>query len=572
MTVQQFELPLLGVNSDQSVLTMAAGNAPTLRNFLLHEGHLHVRGPIETHASLSISTSGSQLVAGAWYFGNNMLLSTVAPHPTHVHEPWTLGFRPSSANNCAIPTNQHELIDTSALTETAIVVGGGTTAKIIGGRGARLGAYTYGLGYADDSVNIALSPSFWPALNGMRARQFLRWDGSSTDPTAYTNAPTNGQDVIAHSNRVWVLGGTPPGGGAFSPNSLFYSDQAGPTADTSAMWQDDATGLVNQIVVDSTDTNDSGVALARLGQTLAIFKRHSLHVMSGYGTTTFNVRPFSQDVGCIDQRSIVEFEDAVYFMSERGYYRFDGTKLEMVAPVLRTSLIAGANAAVGQAGVDGARVQATKLSNDYILVIISNQTVIAGNTQGTGTAYLLHTPTSAWTTFTLGASDIPNAIGTTPAGIPWALYGARIFKITNVTSPERVSAAVLGYDALASNTPINASWLSRAYQSSEYTKNIQLQKFLLDYKYLNRGGAAPGAGWACSVFGGTSPTALQTGTTAASATATQYSRYVLDVFNETDDVQISASTDTSVTNGNADQHIYAAGVEHQTSNPRHTLV
>jgi hypothetical protein len=71
--------------------------------------------------------------------------------------------------------------------------------------------------------------------------------------------------------------------------------------------------------------------------------------------------------GCIDPRSIVEYEDGCFFMSDRGFMYFDGSQLiNTTQGVLRSSLVEAALAAVGDDGTDGGYVTASCLPNGYI--------------------------------------------------------------------------------------------------------------------------------------------------------------------------------------------------------------
>lgn len=73
-----------------------------------------------------------------------------------------------------------------------------------------------------------------------------------------------------------------------------------------------------------TKEGDAIQALVSFGTNLLVFKRYTTFVISGTNPDTWTVRPLGQ-VGCANSRAAVEHEGSVYFISDRGFYKTDGT-------------------------------------------------------------------------------------------------------------------------------------------------------------------------------------------------------------------------------------------------------
>lgn len=127
--------------------------------------------------------------------------------------------------------------------------------------------------------------------------------------------------------------------GTIQHNTLYFSDVIGDTAltDLRTAWVDDTSGLLNQIVVDGNDKNDFGVGLARVGGNLVIFKRRSIHVLYGYSASTFQVKAYTREFGCIDPNSILEYDNGVVFMSQKGLMFFDGSDVTPLTSTIAQS-------------------------------------------------------------------------------------------------------------------------------------------------------------------------------------------------------------------------------------------
>lgn len=447
------------------------------------DGVLSMRGPIQEHSS---STIGSpHAITGIWTFNDSLLIGRTTPDATAFVDPWVAPYYKQVAAGLAEPDTTMKFVDSAGSVSNVA----SSQSNVISGRGARLGSYVYGLAYSN-STDVTENGGTY------HRRQVLRWGGTAANTTAYANAPDGGQDVIAHLNRIWVLGGrdVPGGGTTIEMNSLYYSDYGGPTSDTTAMWQNDTSGLTNKIVVDSDDQNDFGVGLAQLGQDLVIFKRRSIHVLYGYSDNTFTLRPLTKNLGCIDRRSIVEAEEGIYFMSLNGYMLFDGSTVHPVDGPVTTELTAKALNACGDLGPGAAnedrqgRVTAVALPNSYILI----STILRDASSGTvvsnsGSAFLFHRPTGKWSRF---SSPVFN--GTVPSELVrtqthyYACDGIYLTKLDTVTMPDALSPYLQPCEDAnyASYYAIDVNWWSRPLALGTPLYKAQLHRILVDYKLI----------------------------------------------------------------------------------------
>lgn len=75
-----------------------------------------------------------------------------------------------------------------------------------------------------------------------------------------------------------------------------------------------------------TEEGDPITGLVSFGYYLLIFKRFSVHVIAGINPDTWTVRKLG-DVGTAYSKAHTEHEGFVYFLSDRGFYRTDGTEV-----------------------------------------------------------------------------------------------------------------------------------------------------------------------------------------------------------------------------------------------------
>jgi hypothetical protein len=602
MAYEKIEPAFEGLDTDTAQDYLDKRRAPLLRNFLVDRpGKLPIRGPIFDSIDLYAGALAEK-PAGIWQYGNNLLVGLKANSATAMRDPWVSPYRRTSTTGDLSnhhTTMYHVNLDTRVTTAVAAA----TAITTPGPRSARLGASTYGIsfnGTADETVGGGLQ----------RRTQLCRWGGTAVLPTtiATTFAPSCMQDVKVHLNRLFVLGGNVPGTtGAVKANSLFWSDVDGPVAGTLAEWQDDVSGLVNQLVVDSDDTSDFGVGLAKLESGLVIFKRRSIHMLRGQTPAAFSLRTVTQAVGCIDPRSIVEYQGAIYFMSHQGFMRFDGSEITNTTSDLRTSLLANAIAAVGDAGVDGGAVIASNLGNDYIGVTISKLTNTAATPSTNYFSAMYHVPTKAWVSLTSDAlsARAPIGVGRTLSKT-FIVDDQRIFDGSFIVAPETTTEDRRGIDAATpiftldasgggplmngtGNTiknqltlveawtsltysTIPAAWQSRLARLAQPGARTALKRLLLDYTFqVDAAADDGGSGWYVTVLDGQGNVLLSEIQVPIQGDPSTYAfrrQHAVDMFCEANDLQLRVEWRGTTTYALTDASLFGAYVEFQPAQQR----
>ncbi len=376
----------------------------------------------------------------------------------------------------------------------------------------------------------------------------------------------------------------------YEANTLFFSDQGGPTTDVIDRWKDDVSGLVNKIIVGDEDRNDFGVALAVVNQTLLIFKRNSVWARYGYSASTFQVRNLTFEFGCIDPWSVCETHYGVYFMSQNGLMYFDGETFKQVddeqdaytQPLVFLS--AGDKADQNPEKYFG-RVSVDDIGGGYLMMTVNRQwnKEEGANKHGDMVANpyvaIMHHETKNWAEFT---SDVfAEKTGVAVLGkvnaIPFIFpVEGRLFDIAGITEVnageqrDRISAtkgipALLRTDRVELNSP--------GYMS-------QFQRIMLDYTWPN--GASDGAaskGWWVGVKDGDGSTILSQTQVAGQATesieggapATAYMRgrrFEVDNFEEAIDGHFEIEAKSSETVNVRNPELYAATFEVQLTRKR----
>ncbi len=429
----------------------------------------------------------------------------------------------------------------------------------------RLGANTYAVAYDTSTAAFTQNGGYVKACPILRAVPSSSIGGAPTVATM-PNAPDGVQDVRAHLQRLFALGGrNVPGGITFTgttanasnqitgmsasalqvgdqisgtnipvgttitaisgttatmsqnaaganagltitqihQNTLYWTDPLAADMAGAASWKDSVSGLVNQIVVDSDDQNDFGVALAKIGENLAIFKRRSIHVLRGFSSTTFAIKSFTHEQGCIDPRSVVEHDDGCFFVSEQGFMWFDGAHLINYTPNLKTSFVKSVLARVGDAGLDGGFAQCLKLPNDYVMVTVGISPM-DGSACVVDFCGLFHVGRKTWSTFSSGAmvGTAPMLVGRHPI-YPFVCDDQFLFKMDLVTVPEQAQDGQRGVDAFPSSklAAIPALWKSRLAALGSPIHHDQIHRFTIDYAFRVAGSTdGQWSGWYVSVL------------------------------------------------------------------------
>jgi hypothetical protein len=629
------EPPNGGIDEDSPPDRIPKGKAQVVENLLTHrQGLLVQRGRLSqflkdgfTVRSISLTSVGcgtnpnttDHYPSGIWAAGPKLLIAYKdLDNVQGLYEPWqtpqqialqATQLAEASATTSLNRISHYVALDLNSMTTACFNRNPGIG---LDPRFTRVGQFAYGFGYGDplspnDAVNQGIGS--WH-----RDNQLIAWDSAASlgvgNPTFYAKnvAPHGGQDVKLFANRLFVLGGVEPGkthGAAncgptagdpcvIEFNTLYFSQPLSERVQLPAalaQWQDPVTGITNRIGISTTNPSDYGVALARIGQSLAILNRFSISLLHGYSPATFTLRTITNALGCIDPRSVVEVEGGVFFMSQQGYVFFDGAQVRKVSEGLDSTLLRDALDFVDTPGHYFGVVSASKLPNDYLLVTVGRAHApdpgVDPDLGLTGQrAYLYHTRTGAWSTFKSPVFNDPGAnnrpVLTGNAGnITWAIAKGRLYRLDDITIPERSptdASSDKDYNgATATHSIFVPWWLSRAeYVGSAGWRSL-LHRLMFDYK-ANVTGAShdtQSTAWTVAI-GGIGPTTaapaggelpvLTTGDTAALPTyAGGRRRAVADVFLELDGFIVQAVWNGvgSATLVPAGAEVYGMGIEFQ---------
>lgn len=509
-----------GWNTEAAPEYLGEAQAPLVENLLCRTGKLVMRGPIH-HLSSSLGFPAGSRVHGIMYVNGQLLVNT----------------------------------DTGNAAYAAAVPGGVTVSASV--------PFTSGNTRPKGRSMRLLSYSWCKGTSG----RLLRWDGTAVEPTSFTepNAPNNFADLDLFAERLFVAGGTVNGTGA--ANTLLFSDAGGPVAGTVADWTDNASGLINQIVVGGPEAI---VALRAVGRDLVVLKRTSAWVLSGSGASSFSVRQISGSYGCLDAFSVVAVDDALYWLSDSGYVRWDGAQTVVVSRAIEDDLTRAAARVLS--GGATYRAAAALLRGDVILLSVSNM----GDTgSGTPEAYfqaLYDTNRGTWTKFSHAVNALPIAALQRLDDINHTLAsdGANLFYVSDlgISEVRQGSLARELKDTISGVTAaIPAKWHSRLVRLGSPTLASQLHRILIDYRADN-GDAAPA--WNVTVLRGDGTTAVATyalpGEALGSPTYLYRRRASNDAFAEAVDVQVriewAGETDA------VQAELYDVTVEYQSTHQR----
>jgi len=88
-------------------------------------------------------------------------------------------------------------------------------------------------------------------------------------------------------------------------------------------------GILNFIEIES-GTGEPITGLGVLFDRLFIFKQTSIFVLSGFGPSSFVVQELTKGLGCLSHFSILSIDGWIYFTSNRGPYRTNGTVFDWI--------------------------------------------------------------------------------------------------------------------------------------------------------------------------------------------------------------------------------------------------
>jgi hypothetical protein len=406
----------------------------------------------------------------------------------------------------------------------------GSSGGLVGGQGKspsmRLGDFAYGL----------------------TSNAVFRWDGTSVSAglVKITQGPQGSPTACAVGlSRLFVLGGSIPGTASPTFNDrIYWTDPAWSGVDTLASWQDDVTGLVNQIVL--PDAADNIVALVPLTRSLLIMRQNSIQALTGTSPANFSIRTVAH-VGAWDARAITTVDDSVYFLSDQGFMRFDGADVVSIGEAVRPDLARGLNYIP---------LHVNRLGDRFLSIVTQDKWL------------LYHTITGAWCEMSsvavFGGSGMPTYVGRSDSGVTFGFNGSWFARMEFLTNPELgavASPGSAGWDL--STTVISNQVDSRVVALSSPFNAAQLHRVYADIVLQSTNPAVTATVTATDANG----TTLGSTTIAATATAKRQ-RAILDIFTEAEQVQVSVVNSGNTTTAIAAFELQDINVEYQPAQSR----
>ena len=425
--IETFEAPHLGMDTESAATRLAKGFARDVLNMLTGTpGRIRPRG--------GITSGGVQVTAdNIWANGSGRLLLATTGSTAMKTVSTDLGF-PTSVTASGLPA-------------------------------------------VPGNAYVAVSDRVYgPSGTGA----FIRWDGGTASPTVYTNGPTGGKAITYWLNRLWYLGGKPAGGATSFLDRTYWSDlldSAAALPDTLAAWQDDVSGLTNQIVLPSVGSGgNQPVGFGRLPNAMVVFGSRSGDMLVGSSMSNINVRARAITRGCVDRRSIVEYNGGLIWLAPEGLFYFDGVQEVELSSSIRGLIQSYTSLpALGNLGF-----QAVLLPNDYVLLTFAPPFAPSSHLQ-----LLLHLPTRSWSRVTLPVSASPDFVavqGTYASGVTVAvMHGdGYLWRLDGLTRPN-TDWTLLGVDSTSDDTghqPFQASYDSRVAMLDTPSNKAVVQRIM----------------------------------------------------------------------------------------------
>lgn len=143
-----------------------------------------------------------------------------------------------------------------------------------------------------------------------------------------------------HINRIWTLDG----------NELRFS--ALDTSITEEHFNDwDTSNNAGEIIIPS-GRGDAGTGLYSLNGALYIFQRRAIWRLYGNSPANFELRNVTNEIGMIDRRTLIEWNDVLIFLSDSGVIMFDGSNVKnLTENIIATDIASWANSSSPSAGL-----------------------------------------------------------------------------------------------------------------------------------------------------------------------------------------------------------------------------
>ena len=289
--------------------------------------------------------------------------------------------------------------------------------------------------------NLTYGSTYTFAVPGGRAPIF-KWNGQSgtANVIIIANGPENVRGICEFASRLMCLAESPPGATFNGANgqkaALYWTDPNWDGTDNLASWQDDVSGLVNKIVLPGGDTWHT---LVPFYDTLYILGQEGILTLRGSGPSNWALRKVSA-VPCYrtwytSGPNAIPTDDGLYFLSDRGIQRFDGTKSVVVSDMISWESGRGSRFTFNEIDIlgDVLPCEALQISSD----------ILCWTTQHNWCAY--HMPTKSWVEFIADQSIFS---GSTPLwmgrgtdisqGSLWAADRTSLVDISQIATPEQL--------------------------------------------------------------------------------------------------------------------------------------
>lgn len=137
------------------------------------------------------------------------------------------------------------------------------------------------------------------------------------------------RNIIAHKDRLW-------GVSASNPNELIFSENPGNPSDNpqDRQWYGYWRTSNSLIAVPRPHNGSPITALASFQDALVVFTEDEKYIISGYDRGTFSLRKSTGAKGALSQRGVTQDENRIYFVSEDGFYAYNGSSDEKMSVLI----------------------------------------------------------------------------------------------------------------------------------------------------------------------------------------------------------------------------------------------
>lgn len=209
-----------------------------------------------------------------------------------------LRYTPSSGTNVTVEAHGTALYSVNDITGATTVIQSGLSAS----------ATDYYFDQADDKLFFT---------NGYDAPKF--WNGTTV--TALTSYLSTGKFAAFHKNRFFTVDPT-------DPTKIKFSD----------LGDYEASQSTNFIYAPSPKSGDPITGLKVFQDNLVVFTRKTKYVLYGDDPGNFVLRQSSGKRGAVNQHVIQSDPNYIYYLSDDGVYRYNGSADELMSDAIQTEI------------------------------------------------------------------------------------------------------------------------------------------------------------------------------------------------------------------------------------------